>query len=72
MLSCPNLLSYSAGLHSDVSARVADAYHHHSLPVHVLRSLVVPAVEIFPFERLNASNKQKINKTQKKSRLIFS
>lgn len=50
---CPNLLSHSAALHSDVTSRIPNANDHYPLPKRVFRSLVVPAVEVFALKSLN-------------------
>lgn len=52
----PNLLSYSAGLYSNVTSWVSDANNHHPLSMHVFRSLIVPAMKVFPLKCLNSYN----------------
>lgn len=49
-----HLLSNSADVHRQVGSRVPDSDQQHSLPLQILSTAVVPAVEGPAFKTLNA------------------
>lgn len=47
------LLSNSTDIHSNITSRVPNPNHHHSFPLHIVSTAIIPAVKIVAFKALN-------------------
>lgn len=66
------LFSNSAYIHRQISSRVPNSDHQYVLPLQVLSTAVVPAVEVPAFKILNAWKSRESNKPLKvKTRLLY-